>query len=314
MEFKKTRYICWSIAILLSIICLILNSCTQQTPKEQILVYAPNEMFEAFKETVEETKLKRHYEVVYTESIEKANFKVTEGKTANGDLFAYTPIVTVINSDEDFYAELQKNNIIVPSQVASDSFDLDVKKVIENAISGNSGIHLNIAYPPKDSAVWDDFYDLLLCNINDGCYPQSEENLELCKLQVEKFLSSKSVMEISDENIFRNKGISKNVIYFVTEQQLVTLSSKSNGLEMRIVYPQNVVYHNFYVEYDELGKQLFGSINYGNWGYIYMYYNGYCSKIYFDTIKCNEFYDQRTKFNVIEIPRKQGGNENGSKD
>lgn len=318
MKFNKWRYISWGIALGVSAVFLIISfavdySKTSDSRKTTILVNAPDMMMSAFEKNFEELKLDKDYIIQYTKDTTKANFVVNEGiENTDGELIAYSPIVSVFNSDEDLKEELVKKEILVTSEISPDYVDLDFNKMINEIIS-NSKSEYRIYYPSKQSNKWEEFYNFLLFTVNGGYYP-NEQELENCNKTIEAFLNSKNTIQFTMKDLDKFNGFDKNSFYFMTYSELSEFNSKNGEIPCRMVYPKYVVYHSFYADFDETGKILYDSLEntkeslfetYKEVGYQYLriigkYHTNYSSNTY--AISTSVVGDERGKFNGVQIP------------
>lgn len=316
MRCVKEKYKFWVIGIVVGCILLTINSFINRpkSPKEsgestEILVNAPESMHEAFQTTLKDLRLTDDYVLKFTDS-KNANFTVTEGPEADGQLIAYSPFVAVFNSDEDLEQQRIKEEIFVQSKSDSNYNDFNFKKVIDNIVSG-SDTSLKVYYPAKDSVYWDEFYSFLLFIVNDGYYPKNESDMANAQDVIEKFLNSKNAEPIDTTAMRRNNGIPKDSVYFMTYVDLANLYEATGLKNYKLFYPTSVVYHNYYAKFDKTGELLFnflsqtgkGLFGYENTGYLNLKYR------YFHTLYTNStnYFDRysgvRDTFNGVEIPK-----------
>ena len=245
-----------------------------------------------------------------------ANFTVSEGSNANGELIAYSPFVAVFNSDEKLYDNLVKEEIFVPSKVDSDWDDFDFKKIMDQSLS-TDGSSFKIYYPSQDSDYWDEFYNFLLFTANDGYYPKAGTNMEETVKTVEEFLSCKNVEPVSSNSLKRINSIPQNSIYFITYADLAYIYRTSGISGFIVMYPKTVVYHSYYMAYDETGKILYDFLSqshesffggcYDTVGYDMLYYYSYLNTRYtsgtvrFTSTNYNDI-KKRDQYNAVEIP------------
>lgn len=314
MRFVKEKYKFWALGIAVGIVLLIINNIflipkTERQNRTEILVNAPDQMHEALTQTLKDVRLDDEYVLKFTDSAQ-ANFTVNQGLNAKGEIIAYSPFVAVFNSDKDYIKDLKSQEIFIKSEVDSEEFDFDFKKVIDQIIQGKT--NFKVYYPAQNSVYWKEFYSFLLFTVNDGYYPKSGTSMENAVEAVEKFLNSKNAEPINEQALIRNSGIPKNSIYFMTYVDLARLYKISSLQSFQIMYPTSVVYHSYYADYDETGKVLFDSLYEAEKGLLATkYHAGYdnlCSA-YYNTLYSNGVYDfsdsshgKRNIYNGVEIP------------
>lgn len=315
MSFVKEKYKFWALGIAVGIVLLFIQNVflvpkAERQNRKEILVNAPENMQAALEQTLKDVRLDDDYVLKFTDS-KQANFTVNQGLNAKGELIAYSPFVAVFNSDKDFQKGLKSQEIFVKSEVDSNEFDFDFKKVMDTIVQGESSF--KVYYPAKDSVYWDEFYSFLLFTVNGGYYPKNGTNMEEAVNTVEKFLNSKNAEPINEQALIRNSGISKNSIYFMTYVDLARLYRISSLQSFKIMYPTSVVYHSYYADFDETGKVLFDALYEAEKGILavksHSGYDNLCSA-YFNTLYSNGVNDftgngvgQRNIFNGVEIPQ-----------
>lgn len=253
----KNRFITWLVAVGVAVVLLLISNCTQVNPnRTTILVKAPAPMVTAFQNAFDNLKLDKEYIIEATDDESKANFVVAEGMNKEGKLIAYSPFVAVFNSDEDYEKSLIEKEIFVTSKVDSDYNDFDLKKVIQEALSGKE-CEYKVYYPSKDSNSWEEFYNFMLFTVNDGFYPGTTEEMEEAKRITEEFLNSKYAEPFNNNAIERSNGIPQNSIYIMAYADLARVYKQTGGFSCRVMYPTTTVYHSYYATYDELGKVVY---------------------------------------------------------
>ena len=317
LKQNKWRYIIWGIAIGIAVIFLIIAAIVNSVKnpnmsKQTILVNAPAQMITAFNKTFEELKLDKDYVIEYTDDVEKANFKVSSNLNNTGKQIAYSPIISVINSDETLYESLIKEKYLIEYEKESDYYDLDFNKIINEIIT--DGSKFKIYYPAKNTGLWEEFYSLLLFTVNDGIYPKQPEELKVCQEKIDKFLNSKSVEPIDISNLKQFNGFSNDSIYFMTYADLAHFFNINGGISCREIYPKITVYEGYYASYDEIGKIIynslyteapfFGMISTNYTGLYYLrtqhYYTDYYTNTF--TISDKVLGNERGSFNGVQIP------------
>ena len=318
MALIKQKYRFWVIGIIIAMIFTVISNISKAPePAERtvITINAPENMQSGFQKTLEKLKVEKQYELQYTDN-PNANFTVSEGSNANGELIAYSPFVAVFNSDEKLYDNLVKEEIFVPSKVDSDWDDFDFKKIMDQSLS-TDGSSFKIYYPSQDSDYWDEFYNFLLFTANDGYYPKAGTNMEETVKTVEEFLICKNVEPVSINSLKRINSIPQNSIYFITYADLAYIYRTSGISGFIVMYPKTVVYHSYYMAYDETGKILYDFLSqshesffggcYDTVGYDMLYYYSYLNTRYtsgtvrFTSTNYNDI-KKRDQYNAVEIP------------
>lgn len=312
----KEKYGYWIAGIVVAFVLNLIGGFFAPQPvnpnRQTITVNAPPRMQAAFNSTLEVLKLDNDYVLEFTED-NNANFVVTEGKNATGELFAYSPFIAIFNWDSDLKEQCVEKGYFVESKTDSGEYDLDFKKIINESIS-SQGSSFKIYYPSKESVYWDEFYDFLLFTVNDGYYPKNSSDMKTASETIEKFLDAKNTESIASSGLKRLNSISENSIYFMTYVELADLYSNNGFSRFRIMYPQTVVYHNYHASFDETGKILFDMLSQENSGFFESYnHTGYSmlnSKCYNTpyTSGVSRFYNtdyatgKRSTYNGVEIP------------
>lgn len=313
----NSRYMIWTLAILLSFLLFQINNFVHRDKnKEIIYISAPETMKFAFEKTLDQLKLNKKYKIEMAKDKNEANFIVTEGSEAEGELFVYSPIIAVFNSDEKLYKDFIQKEIFVKSPIeasTADLYDFDFEKIIDEIIK-NEKSDIKIYYPSKESNMWEEFYNFLLFTVNGGNYPKDDKSMEMAKQKIEVFLDDSRTEGIIDSNLNRIKGFPSNSIYFMTYAKLGELYEVNKlNVSCRIMYPKSVVWHNYYVKYDDKGKIIYealesdlkGIISHETKiGYRMLRDNYYHSKHY-NTVSfiSRAYIGQRNEFNVVEVPK-----------
>lgn len=315
MNIIKEKYKIWGIAILIAIICIFIgnffgNLFSESDPIQQtvITVNAPENMHKAFTNTLKNLKINKEYRIEFTNDA-YANFVVTEGQKAEGELIAYSPFVAVFNDNEDFYNQMINDEIFVASDINSDYYDFDFKKII-NQILSPSGSNFKVYYPSRNSDCWDEFYNFLLITVNDGFYPKEGSNMEEAKKVVEAFLNSKNAEAISKDGLEKINSFSLNAIYFATYVDLAEIYDSHAFSDYLIMYPKAVVYHNYYANFDKTGKMLFdfmhshgkGILGSDHTGFVELSSYKYNTKYVGQLTSIDGQRYERNQYNVVEIP------------
>lgn len=312
----KEKYGYWIFGIVLAFVLHLIGGFFTPQPvnpnQQAITVNAPLRMQEAFNNTLETLKLDNDYVLEFTED-DHANFVVTEGKNATGDLIAYSPFVAVFNWDSDQKDQCIEQGYFVESKIDSGEYDLDFNKIITESISSN-GSNFKIYYPAQNSVYWDEFYDFLLFTVNDGYYPKNVSDKNSADEIINKFLNAKNTEQINASGLKRLSTISENSIYFMTYVELADLYSNNGLTHFRIMYPKTVVYHSYYANFDKTGKMLFDWLieshsgfleSYNHTGYDMLYNKDYNTPYTSGVPRCyNTDYatGKRNTYNGVEVP------------
>ena len=317
----KSRLRMWGMVTAVSLILLLLGRCVQggeAIPTETIYLNVPQAMHQAFKVTLEDLKLDETYELKFTNK--EANFTVTTQKDDSNELIAFSPLVSVFNSDEEMYESYIQEGIFIPSDTEPEQYDFDFQKIMKDIIENEKSIY-KVYYPDSSICNPSVFYTFLLYTANDECYPTDGENMAETTELVEAFLQSKNSEPIGLEALDKIKGFSKNSIYFLPLADLGYVY-ESEKILCRVMYPKTVVYCNYYASFDEVGKVLFDALEEksgGFWSgekectgyYNLRYYGNYFVKPYEATVSIvfysgNGRYQHnlrlRENFNAVELP------------
>lgn len=314
----KEKYKFWAIGIVIGIVLIFINGLFSKpdlSNRSVITVNAPESMHSAFESTLSELKEDEQYRLEFTND-SNANFVVSEGANAHGELIAFSPFVAVFNSDDELYDQMVRNEIFIPSEVDSDWDDFDFKKIMDQILS-TSGSNIKVYYPAKDSDYWDEFYSFLLFTANDGYYPKAGVNMEETQKYVEDFLNSKNAEPISKSSLKRINSVPQNSIYFITYADLAYMYRTSGISNIIVMYPKSVVYHSYYASFDETGKILYDFLSTpkSTWTYStdhlgYSELRAYCFNTRF-TSGTSRFTSSQTNsndikkrdyYNAVEIP------------
>lgn len=313
----KEKYRYWIIGIVIAFALHFIGGIFAGTPenpnRKTITVNAPTQMQPAFTRTLEKLKMDGDYTIEFTTNKALADFVVSEGKNAEGELIAYSPFIALFNWDSDLKNQYVEQGIFVESQISSEEYDFDFKKVIEEIVS-STGSDFKVYYPAKNTNYWDEFYAFLLFTVNDGYYPKNDTDLQKAEEIIEKFLTSKNAEPIDNNNLKRLSGINQHTIYFMTYVDLAELTKNTGLNNYRIMYPKAVVYHNYYASFNENGKILFDIMyeakagileSYDHVGYGMLKGQYYNTPYTSGTYRCyNSDYSTgvRSTYNGVEIP------------
>lgn len=322
----KSRLKFWGIAIVVGLIILLLGQCGKKetTPKETIMVNAPQAMHTAFEGTLEDLKLDDTYEIKFTSK--ESNFAVTTQQSDSNELIAYSPLIAVFNEDEEMYESYIEKEIFVPSDTEPEEYDFDFKKIMEDIIENPNSIY-KVYYPDSSICNASVFYTFLLYTANDGCYPSDGANMEETKQLVDAFLQSNNTEPIGTETLDKIRGFSKNSIYFMPLSDIGYIY-ETEEIRCRVMYPRTVVYCNYYASFDEVGKILFDALGQESGDFLSkVEYTGYyklCSLgnyfvkqyeasvtiSYYDNGKrFSSYLKLRENFNAVEMPETLPNNE-----
>ncbi len=329
-QLLKRKYRYWALGIAVAMLFMFISNIFKEPePVEQstITINAPESMHSAFQRILTKLEIDDQYILEFTNN-PNANFVVTEGTNGNGELIAYSPFVAVFNSDEDLYNKMVEDEIFVTSQVDSGWDDFDFKKIMDQIIS-SSNSDFKVYYPAQNSAYWEEFYSFLLFTANDGYYPKPGNNMEETQKVVEAFLNSKNAEPISSDSLKRINSVPQNSIYFIPYAELANIYKTSGISNIIVMYPKTVVYHNYYMTYDETGKIIYDYLStpfdsfwngsYSNLGYEMLYYYGYFNTRFtsgtsrFTGSNYNDI-KKRDLYNGVEIPDVTVNNDGSKED
>lgn len=313
----KEKYQYWILGIVIAFALNFVGGLFTAPPenpnRKTITVNAPVQMQSAFTRTLEKLKMDNDYTIEFTTNKTLADFVVSEGKGAEGELIAYSPFIAVFNWDSDLKKQYVEQGIFVESKIDSGEYDFDFKKVIEEIISTTDS-DFKIYYPAQNTSYWEEFYAFLLFTVNDGYYPKNDTDLQKAEEIIEKFLNSRNAESINNSNLKRLSGINEDTIYFMTYVDLAELYKNTSMNNFRIMYPKTVVYHNYYATFNENGKILFDAM-YEQYSSFLETYNhvgyGLINSRYYNTPYTSStysFYNSdystgvRSKYNGVEIP------------
>lgn len=221
----------------------------QTADKTTICVNVPYSMQKSLKDIV--NLMGGKYNLKFTNSLD-ANFIVEEGGCNNvGEFIAYTPFVAVFNLEENLQYELIREEIFIKSRIDSQRYDLDFKRIMKQVLDGNCSF--NIYIPEKTSVYWEEFYIFLVITLNEGIFPKNIENLEEIQEDIQSFLNSDKVQYTN----YAINSIKKDSIVFITYLDLAELYENIETQDILIMYPIDVVCHNYYASFDEKGKRIF---------------------------------------------------------
>lgn len=278
--------------------------------KQPLTVYAPADMEKAFNIALNRSELaKTHYIVMSDDPNSNMCVEYGKHKDVNYQKFAYSPFVVAYNNEESYFKKLKKADVCFESAYSSDYYEIDFLKIIEEAIGEgkweNLGINkqgdLEVFYPDKESVYWSDFYDFLLVTLNEGKYPETQDEVEKAEETIDKFVNSKYTEGVIDfeEQGKRTAGFPSTVIYILPEKEAREISDREMA-RARFLYPTKTVYANYYVKGDELGEKVieaFGDSFYKNLKKEY-----YRNNTYFELSADNYIYGVGDVFNVARIP------------
>lgn len=221
----------------------------QSTSKITICINVPYSMQKSFQDTVK--IMGNKYILKFTDSLD-ANFIVEEGNCDSmGEFIAYTPFVAVFNLGENLREELIGKEVFIKSNIDSENYDLDFKKIMNQVLDENCSFDIYI--PEKTSVYWKEFYTFLVITLNDGNFPKDIELLEETQEKVHSFLNSNKIKYTN----YSINNIPKNSILFITYLDLAEIYNNMETKDILIMYPKDVVCHNYYASFDEKGKILF---------------------------------------------------------
>lgn len=321
MNISKKRIVVWIFAILIGIVMVkysnYIESKTKPVEKQNITVCAPADMEKAFKRALSFSSLKDTHRIVMIED-KNADICVDYAKQNDEQYqkFAFSPFIVAYDTDSDYFNDLKKANVCVQARYDKNNYEIDFSRIIEEAIGQGEWSNLGIAnqgkiiifYPDETSEYWNDFYDFLLVNANNGEYPENEQDMEKAEEIVKQFVESKYTEDISDfsEQVTRTGGFPSTVFYVLPEQKAAQICYEQS-IYSRFLYPQYTVYMNFYVKGNDLGKQVISAFETNDFLYGSFYYK--LKNEYYRTVNNSKLgtiysniYDGRDEFNVVKIP------------
>lgn len=270
---RKRRNFWWIFAVIISYLLFragqhadYLATLPDESEKQVITVCAPEDMEEAFKSALRVAELNETHKIVMTDE-ENANICVGYAKQDDESYqkMAFSPFVVAYSTSDTCNEKLKEAEVFVPSPYVKEYYEVDFLKIIKEAIGAGKWANLNLEdenelkvfYPSEDSIYWHDFHDFLLVTVNNGKYPETEKELENAEKVIEKFLNSEHTEGITDfyEQVQRTGGFPSSAIYILTEKDALDICT-AQSKKTNIYYPTNVVYFNYYIKGDEIGKQI----------------------------------------------------------
>lgn len=314
----KGRVTCWFLSILLAFLFfggekVYGNITAEKTP---IYIYAPQNMESSFKRALKDAGLKKTHEIIMTEDAAKANVEVATDKEFDNKYtkIAYSPFVVLYSSEEGNIKDMTKSGLLKSNLVNDNYKEIDFNMLIEEALGEgnlekfgikNKGV-LKIYYPAPGTKYYTDYYNFMLVTVNNGVYPQNEEELKKAVEIITLFEKSQYTEAVKDfiERVDRAGVFMENTFYLVPEQEAYALAQykKVNG---RLFYPLATVYANYYVKADETGSKLVDAFNaestFGNF-YSNLETVNYRSDYYGVLNEMSSYlYDERDVYNVIHL-------------
>ncbi len=311
MKLRTRRIIAWILCVILAVIFAAVDNHVNKE-MAQITVNAPADMENAFRRALEDAGLKSEYEIVMTDS-NTANIVVSSGKADEQEYmkFAFSPFVIGYDpSANKYYKQLQKSNVITPSEFDKKLDEIDFQKVISEVIEegkwSNLGVGdlntIKVFYPSEDTEYWHDFYDFMLVTVNGGKYPEETE-MKNAEEAVQRFLNSGYTESVTDfsQQVERTGGFTSNAFWILPEKEFFSINRN-----VVLLYPKVTVYCNFYVKGDELGKKLINAFDTkhswdGNF-YSKLYFKGYRNQEKSNICSSDRVNGKRDVYNVAKIP------------
>lgn len=272
MRIKGKRIFAWILASVIALGCFtgvvenIINHFT--TEKPYINIYSPITMRDAFSKAMSDSGVSSEYKGMIVDSPENADVLVEYGKEGDKDytLFAYSPFVIMMSSDNGYYKQLKNTKLLTPSEYYEDNSELELMKIIDE-VNGqglweNLGMDdigkIHLYYPAENTEYWHDFYNFMLLTVNGGTYPSSKYEMDSASKTVQKFLESSCTEGVTNykEKITRTGGIPNNVIYIGPEQVLRYTVGKLH-CNAFMALPKVTSNFNYYIKANsEIGAKL----------------------------------------------------------
>jgi len=316
MNIRKGRIITWVISLVLALVLWNSETFIHNTffkEKTILTINAPSDMKSAFKKAFNKAGLRSNYIMLITDE-NNADVCVEYGKkdVEGYTKFAFSPFIVAYSTDSSCLNKLKKAETILPSEYDEKYNEIDFKKVVNEVITEglwkNLGLEklntIKVFYPSRDSIYWQDFYDFMLVTINDGVYPNTEDELKKAEEIIKKFENSICTEPVSDfdDKIIRTGGFIQTAFFVMPEKTAIELAD-NNSEKGELLYPIHTVYFNYYIKGNEIGNQVINHFEKSDF-YRYLICNEYRNK--FDskiTLNSNELiYGERNVYNVITIP------------
>lgn len=321
MSIRKKRIVSWVVWFIVACILFVFDNYniidTLFKEKTTITVCAPEDMENALNAALKTSGLKSDYKIEIT-SNPNANICVSYGKENDSSYtkFAFSPFIIAYTSDDDYLNALKNSNILIPSEFQKDYYELDFLKVINEILKegnwSNLGIEgldkIKIFYPSKETIYWNDFYDFMLVTVNNGIYPETENELKNSISTINKFINSPYTEEVSDfyEKVSRVGGFPESAFFILPEKSVfdIYFSNTNYTFPVNILYPTVTVYFNYYIKGDDLGNNIISAFESSK------FYSKLKNESYRSTKDSNinlnsnrDFiYGRRNVYNVIKIP------------
>ncbi len=318
---RAKRIVSWIMTIVIACILyfgepFVLSSNSSKGDKTQITLYAPTYMQKAFKNALKNSEMQEKYEIVMVND-KNADICVEYGKENDEEYFkfAFSPFVVAYTPQEDYIKQLEKSEVVIPSQYEKDYREIDFWKIINevrnDGLWENLGVSkldkIKVFYPDRESIYWNDFFDFMLVTINNGIYPQTAKEFEIANEVVKEFEESIYTEGISDfkEQISRTGGFPENVLYVLPEQEAYI----NTNFSKQIFFPTITVYFNYYIKRNELTNILishFSDNKFFSGGSFYYvlankcYRNNGYSEI---STSIDGAYGERNVYNLAKIPK-----------
>ena len=312
---RKSRILFWFICLIIAVLLIIGNEFVSGNiikEKKAITVYAPKDMDSAFKVALRKTELSKNYKIVM---VEDENADICVGYAKENDKqyskFAFSPFIVAYNHEDKYYKEMKKAEVLKLSQYNDRLYEIDLQRIINEVISEgewqNLGIKdlqkIKIFYPSEDTVYYNDFYDFMLVTVNNGIYPIEEECLKKATDMIKKFEESPYTEAVSDfsTKVKRVGGFPNNVLWIIPEKTAYELAYY-NGKKryVRVLYPINTVYFNYYIKGNELGEKLINEAEESNF-YKLLNKSNYRNDYTSDVKLKDAVFGARDEYNVVDI-------------
>lgn len=316
---RKSRVLCWLLCLIIALGLFVGESWFKEITAEKppLYVYAPGDMYSAFKRALKNAGLKGDYTIVMTDDASKANIVVETDKEFDSEYtkMAYSPFVVVYSTEDKNIKSMIKKGLLEDAFFDDRYKEINFNKVIEEVVEEgkweNLGVKdmgtMKVYYPAPSTEYYTDYYNFMLVTVNGGIYPKNESDLKKAMEQIERFENSDYTEAVRDfdEKIDRTGGFMENSLYLVPEKVAANLASGNNKYG-RLFYPTTTVYVNYYVKADELGSKLVAVFDEPNTlnGNFYDYIEDFHYRNSWDDMLdgiSDYLQDERDVFNVLHL-------------
>ena len=275
----KNRVFCWILCLAIAFGLVNGEDFIRERflqEKTPVYVYAPEDMESGFKRALKMSGMKYTHKIVMTDDETKANIIVNTQKEYDSEYekIAFSPFVVAYNTEDNYASKMKKSGLLVKSKYAEDDSDdyleIDFLQIINEVIGNGSwekfGLknkgNIEVFYPDKSTPYWSDFYDFMLVTVNNGKYPETEEEMKTAVEQIEKFENSKytGAVENFEEKLQRTEEFTANCLWIIPEK-VVSEIAYDNNKYATLFYPTTTTYLNYYIKCDEIGSKIKSCFN-----------------------------------------------------